>query len=41
MNKVNPRTEFFRCDIEAIRQIVEEHHGEVQYAADAEAMEYR
>jgi len=41
LNKTNPRKEFFRSDIEAIRQIVEGHHGEVQYTADAEALEYR
>jgi hypothetical protein len=41
LNRVNPRKEFFRTDIEAIRKIVEEHHGEVQYVADAEALEYR
>ena len=41
LNKVNPRKEFFKSDIEAIRQIVEEHHGEVSYVADPEALEYR
>jgi hypothetical protein len=40
MNKANPRKEFFRTDIEAIRQAVEEHHGEVRYVADPEALEY-
>lgn len=41
LNKTNPRKEFYRTDIEAIRQIVEKHHGEVQYVADPEALEYR
>jgi hypothetical protein len=41
INKANPRKEFFKTDIETIRKIVQEHHGEVQYVADAEALEYR
>lgn len=41
VNKVNPRKEFFRSDVQAIRQIVEQHHGKVEYIADAEALEYR
>ncbi len=41
INKTNPRKEFFKTDIEAIRQVVEENHGEVQYVADPEALEYR
>lgn len=41
LNKVNPRKEFFRTDIETISRIVREHHGEVQYVADPEALEYR
>lgn len=41
INRVNPRKEFFRVDIETIRRIAEEHHGEVDYVADAEALEYR
>jgi hypothetical protein len=41
INKINLRKEFFRTDIESIRSIVEEHHGEVEYVADAEALEYR
>jgi len=40
INKVNLRKEFFRTDIESIRRIVEENHGEVEYVADAEALEY-
>ncbi len=41
VNKLNPRKEFFKADIDTIRQIVEENHGEVQYIAQAEALEYR
>jgi Meiotically Up-regulated Gene 113 (MUG113) protein len=41
LNKINPRREFFKTDIEAIYQVVKEHHGEVQYVVDAEALQYR
>jgi hypothetical protein len=41
VNKANPRKEFFRTEIEELVRLVREHHGEVQYVADAEAMEYR
>lgn len=41
LNKINPRKEFFRVDLEAIRQIVVQNHGEVEYVADPEALEYR
>jgi hypothetical protein len=41
INKANPRKEYFRADIAAICKIVNENHGEVQYIADAEALEYR
>lgn len=40
LNKTNPRKEFFKADIEAIHQAVEEHHGKVEYTADPEALEY-
>ena len=40
VNRANPRKEFFRTDIEEIIRIVKEHHGEVQYVADSEALEY-
>ena len=40
VNKAKPRKEFFRVEIEEIRAIVEEHHGEVNYVADPEALEY-
>ncbi len=41
LNKINTRKEFFRSDIEEIRRIVEEHHGEVSYVASPEALQYR
>ncbi len=41
LNKIKPRKEFFRTDLDAIREIVEQNHGEVEYVADAEALEYR
>lgn len=40
VNRINPRKEFFRTDLDAIRRVVEEHHGVVEYVADAEALEY-
>lgn len=40
VNRVNLRKEYFRVDIETIHRLVEKHHGEVEYAADAEALEY-
>jgi Meiotically Up-regulated Gene 113 (MUG113) protein len=41
MNKTNPRKEFFKTDIASIYQVVKEHHGEIEYLADAEALQYR
>jgi hypothetical protein len=41
VNKMNPRKEFFRTEFASILKIVEEHHGKVDYLADAEALEYR
>ena len=42
VNKANPRKEYFRSDVDAIRKIVAEHHdGEINYVADPEALEYR
>jgi hypothetical protein len=40
INKANPRKEFFKTDIDAIVKIVKEHHGDVQYVVDAEALQY-
>lgn len=41
VNKTNPRKEFFRTDIETIAKVVKAHHGEVEYTADPEALQYR
>jgi hypothetical protein len=41
VNKTNPRKEFFRADIEEIARLVRENHGDVEYVADAEALQYR
>jgi hypothetical protein len=41
VNKTNPRKEFFRVDLGTVHQLVTEHHGEVEYFADAEALQYR
>jgi len=41
LNRIKPRKEFFRTDLEAIRKVVLERHGEVQYVADPEALQYR
>ena len=40
VNKANPRKEFFRATIDEIREIVKQHHGEVSYQADPEALEF-
>lgn len=41
VNRVNPRKEFFRVGLPEIANIVKEHHGDIDYEADAEALEYR
>lgn len=41
VNRANPRKEFFRSDIETIHRLVRQNHGDVEYVADAEALEYR
>jgi hypothetical protein len=41
VNRINPRKEYFRVDLETIRDFVVQNHGEVEYVADAEALEYR
>lgn len=41
VNKVNPRKEYFKVELADIRKFVETHHGEVQFVADAEALEYK
>jgi hypothetical protein len=40
VNKVNLRKEFFRASIDEIVKAVHDHHGIVEYTADAEALEY-
>jgi len=40
LNKINLRKEFFKTDINMIKSIVQENHGEISYVADAEALEY-
>ena len=41
LNRLNPRKEFFRSEIETIRSCVERNHGVVEYVADPAAFEYR
>ncbi len=41
VNKVNLRKEYFRTDIETIRKLVVDNHGEVSYVVDPEALQYR
>lgn len=41
VNKINPRKEYFRVDLDTVYKFVTDHHGEVNYVADAEALEYR
>ncbi|MCG8508098.1 MAG: GIY-YIG nuclease family protein [Rhodospirillales bacterium] len=40
MNRVNYRKEFFRVDLETIINRVRQRHGEIEYQADPEALEY-
>jgi len=40
VNKTNPRKEFFRVTIDEVVAAVRELHGEVEYKADAEALQY-
>jgi hypothetical protein len=35
------RKEFFKTDIATIAGVVKEHHGDIEYIADAEALQYR
>lgn len=41
VNRVNFRKEYFRANLDEIVQIVKDNHGEVEYVADPEALEYR
>jgi len=40
LNKVNYRKEFFKVDLNTIVNAVKEEHGEIEYVADPEALEY-
>ncbi len=40
INRVNPRKEYFKANVEEIAAIVRKHHGEIQYTADPEALQY-
>lgn len=40
VNRINPRKEFFRVDLDTIREAVERNHGVVEYVAEPEALEY-
>jgi hypothetical protein len=41
VNRVNPRKEFFKLDIQNVHAFVEQQHGEVKYVAQPEALEWR
>ncbi len=40
INRTNPRKEFFKTEIDFIYEIVKKNHADVQYVANAEALEY-
>lgn len=40
INRVNPRKEFFRTSIEEIARVVRANYGEIEFTADAEALQY-
>ncbi|MGL4421910.1 MAG: GIY-YIG nuclease family protein, partial [Gemmataceae bacterium] len=40
VNRMNPRKEFFRVTFEEILETVRENHGEVEYVADSEALQF-
>ncbi|MFC1462780.1 GIY-YIG nuclease family protein, partial [Verrucomicrobiota bacterium] len=41
LNKVNLRREFFKIGLDTIVEEVRKHHGEVDYVAEPEALQYR
>jgi predicted RNA-binding Zn-ribbon protein involved in translation (DUF1610 family) len=41
VNRVNLRKEYFSVDLETILQAVRQHHGHIEYVAEAAALEYR
>lgn len=40
LNKTNPRKEFFRTSIDEIARVVRANYGDIEYTADAEALQY-
>ncbi|ELY4545838.1 GIY-YIG nuclease family protein [Cronobacter sakazakii] len=40
VNKVNLRKEFFRVDLKKIIEVVEKHHGNIEYVANPAALQY-
>ena len=40
LNKINPRKEFFKVDIDTIISAVKKHHGVVEYTANPLALQY-
>jgi hypothetical protein len=40
VNKVNPRKEFYKVDIDTIVRLVEKNYGKIEYVAMPEALEY-
>ncbi len=41
VNRVNLRKEFFRVELDTIIDLIKQHHGEIEYIADPEALQYR
>lgn len=41
VNRVNLRKEYFAVELDTILESVRKHHGEVEYIAEPEALEYR
>ncbi|MFG0334598.1 MAG: GIY-YIG nuclease family protein [Maioricimonas sp. JB049] len=41
VNRVNLRKEYFQVELATILECVRQHHGEVEYVAEAEALQYR
>lgn len=41
VNRINLRKEYFKVDLEQIVELVNVHHGTVEYIAEPEALEYR
>ena len=41
LNKINLRKEFFRADLDVIHEVVKTEHGEIDFIAEPEALDYR